>query len=113
MLHVIDDRSAAVDWKAFPDQTAAIRKRLEGQIPSRLKPLRGAKFLVESGEPYRAILKIVKDTKPSLLILNTHGHGFLDRLLIGRTADRVVRGAASSPILLIPPTSAGKRKSKP
>ena len=33
MLHVIQDRSADVDWSAFPDQTAAIRKKLEELIP--------------------------------------------------------------------------------
>lgn len=103
MLHVIQDRSSVVDWKTSPDQTAAIRKRLESLIPS--QATRGCKVdaRVESGEPYRVILKVIKDTKPSLVVLNTHGHGFMSRVLIGSTAERVVRGgAATCPMLLIP-----------
>jgi len=103
VLHVIQDRSAAVDWNSSPDQTAAIRKRLE-----KLIPLGGRSNVVEarvdSGEPYQVILKTIKKLRPSLVVLNTHGHGFLDRVLIGSTAERVVRGGAGmSPMLLIPP----------
>jgi nucleotide-binding universal stress UspA family protein len=100
-LHVIQDRSAAVDWKAFPDQTAAIRQRLRELVPSRSGI--SCEGRVDSGDPYRVILKTMKNSKPSLVVLNTHGHGFLDRILIGSTAERVVRGGAGmSPMLLIP-----------
>lgn len=104
MLHVIQDRSAAVDWKAFPDQTAAIHKKLEALVPSRVRRQCKVDSRVETGDPYRVILKVIKAAKPSLVVLNTHGHGFLDRVLIGSTAERVVRGgAAICPMLLIPP----------
>jgi nucleotide-binding universal stress UspA family protein len=116
MLHVIDDRSAAVDWKAFPDQTKAVRKKLEDLVDA-TQGARKVASVVESGVPHRVILKNIEDTKPSLVILNTHGHGFIDRLLIGSTADRLVRSAtALCPLLLIPPSGrpgrrrAGKRK---
>jgi nucleotide-binding universal stress UspA family protein len=104
LLHVIQDQSATVDWKASPDQTAAIRDRLQDLVATRGKAAPVVKTKVESGEPYHVILNTIKDLKPSLVILNTHGHGFLHRLLIGSTADRVVRGGAGlCPILLIPP----------
>ena len=69
---------------------------------------------VDSGEPYRVILNTIKKLKPSLVVLNTHGHGFLNRILIGSTAERVVRGGAGlSPMLLIPPkTSVPSRRDK-
>ena len=103
MLHVIQDRSAAVDWSSFPDQTAAIRKRLEELIP-RSSRSNVVEARVDSGEPYRVILNTIRKLKPSLVVLNTHGHGFLNRILIGSTAERVVRGGAGlSPMLLIPP----------
>ena len=104
LLHIIQDRSGAVDWSAFPDQTAAIKQRLEELLPSRSRLSGGAR--VGSGQPYRGIVKAIKDSKPSLVVLNTHGHGFLDRALIGSTAERVVRGGVGmSPMLLIPPNS--------
>jgi nucleotide-binding universal stress UspA family protein len=113
MLHVIQDRSAAVDWSAFPDQTAAIRERLEGLIPRNRRPY-VVEARVDSGEPYRVILNTVRKLKPSLVVLNTHGHGFLNRILIGSTAERVVRGGAGlSPLLLIPPnTNVPSRRNK-
>ena len=104
LLHVIQDRSAAVDWKSFPEQTAAIQRKLEQLIPVRSKLLRATDARVESGEPYRVILKAIKDSKPSLVVLSTHGHGFVHRVLIGSTAERVIRGgAAMCPMLMIPP----------
>lgn len=104
LLHVIQDRSATVDWKASPDQTAAIRNRLQELVATRGKAASVIKTQIESGEPYRVILKTIKKLKPSLVILNTHGHGFLQRLLVGSTADRVVRGGTGlCPMLLIPP----------
>ena len=104
LLHVIQDRSAAVDWKSFPDQTSAIHKRLEQLIPVRSKLLRDIDARVESGEPYRVILKTIKESKPSLVVLGTHGHGFVHRVMVGSTAERVIRGgAAMCPMLMIPP----------
>ena len=103
MLHVIQDGSGAVDLKTFSQQAAAIQQRLTELIPSRGKRSYALETRVDSGEPFRVILKTIEDSKPSLVILNTHGHGFLDRLLIGSTADRVVRGgAAMCPMLLFP-----------
>ena len=104
LLHVIQDHSAVVDWKSFPDQTAALHRRLERLIPVRSKLLRDIDARVESGEPYRVILKAIRDSNPSLVVLGTHGHGFVHRVLIGSTAERVIRGgAAMCPMLLIPP----------
>lgn len=104
MLHVIQDRTAAVDWSEFPDQTAAIRQKLSDLVPASVRGQFKVEARVESGEPYRVILKTIQDLKPSLVILNTHGYGFVDRVLIGSTAERVVRGGAEMcPMLLIPP----------
>jgi nucleotide-binding universal stress UspA family protein len=110
MLHVIQDPSGAVDWNAFPEQTAAIKHRLQNLLPSRSRVSGEAR--VGRGQPYRVLLKAIKDSKPSLVVLNTHGHGFLERTLVGSTAERVVRGAAGiSPILLIPPRPKSSRGS--
>lgn len=106
MLHVIPDLASSVDWNAFPEQTAAIKQRLQKLLPSRSRIPCEAR--VDRGQPYRVLLKAIKNSKPSLVVLSTHGHGFLERTLVGSTAERVVRGGAGiSPILLIPP----KRKS--
>jgi len=57
---------------------------------------------VEHGVPYRIILRILRTEKPDLLVMNIHGKGMIDRMLVGSTAERVVR-AALCPVMLIPP----------
>src|SRR5688572_10436903 len=104
LLHVIPDRRGTVDWKSLSEQIDAIQKRLEELIPPEVRRKSKVEARVQSGDPYRVILKTIEDSKPSLTILNTHGHGFINRVLVGSTAERVVRGGVGvSPMLLIPP----------
>src|SRR2546425_5174729 len=68
---------------------------------------------VETGVPYRIILRTLEDEKIDLLVMNIHGKGMLDRALLGSTAERVVR-AAPCPVMLIPPMKRKlKRKARP
>lgn len=103
-LLYVQDRAGDMDWALAPTDITALRKRLEALIPSRVRGWCKVYGLVERGKPYRMILKTIQQIKPSLVILNTHGHGFVNRILIGSVAERVVRGgAALAPMLLIPP----------
>jgi len=112
MLHVLPKWPADVDLKALPDHTAELHKKLEALIPSSIRQESRIDTCVVNGEPYREILKIMEKSKPSLVILNTHGHGFINRILMGSTAERVVRGgAALSPLLIIPPGPGRSRAS--
>jgi nucleotide-binding universal stress UspA family protein len=54
------------------------------------------------GDPVPGILKAVKHHKADLLILGTHGSKNLNRLLLGSTADEVLR-KASCPVLTVGP----------
>lgn len=104
LVHVIPDRSASVDWKAFAEQTEAIQEKLKGLIPADVRRKCKVEARVQSGEPYRAILETIEASKPSLAIFPTHGRGFINRVLVGSTAERVVRGGVGMcPMLLIPP----------
>ncbi len=47
-----------------------------------------------------AILKAVKEKKADLIVMATHGRGFVEHSLIGSTAERVVH-KASCPVLTI------------
>jgi nucleotide-binding universal stress UspA family protein len=68
---------------------------------------------VETGVPYRIILRTIEDERPDLLVMNIHGKGMLDRALLGSTAERVVR-AASCPVMMIPPMKRKlKRRARP
>jgi nucleotide-binding universal stress UspA family protein len=59
------------------------------------------------GRPYQEILGLARELEADLIVLSTRGHSGLKHLLLGSTAERVVR-SASCPVLV-----ARKRKEKP
>jgi nucleotide-binding universal stress UspA family protein len=73
-----------------------------------LKPIR--KFLDQHGiaytsewlvgQPGEEIVKAAKKRKAQLIVMGTHGHGALGRLLMGSVAQRVVTDS-SAPVLLV------------
>ena len=57
---------------------------------------------VLNGSPAAEILRYADDHDIDLIVLGAHGHGLLDRLLIGSVAERVSRHAPCA-VLLVPP----------
>src|SRR6266568_416375 len=92
---------------------AGIRKQLDDVVPAEAKNWCEIVTRVETGVPYRIILKTLEDEKIDLLVMNIHGKGMLDRALLGSTAERVVR-VAPCPVMLIPPMKRKiKRRARP
>lgn len=56
---------------------------------------------VVNGPPSGEIVRYAAEHAIDLIVLGAHGHGFLDRLLIGSVAERVVRHAPCA-VLLVP-----------
>ena len=56
---------------------------------------------VVTGPPSEEIVRYAEANAIDLMVLGAHGHGFLDRLLIGSVAERVVRHAPCA-VLLVP-----------
>jgi nucleotide-binding universal stress UspA family protein len=54
------------------------------------------------GDPSEAILRAIHERDVSMVIIASHGRGFLGRVVIGSVADRVTR-AADVPVLVIHP----------
>jgi nucleotide-binding universal stress UspA family protein len=80
----------------------------ESEAEKVLKPIR--KFLDQHHVSYRAdwvagnaavdILKTAKKDKSHLIVMGTHGHGVLGRILMGSVAQRVV-AESDTPVLLV------------
>ena len=56
---------------------------------------------VKTGHAAEAILRFADETGADLIVIGARGHSTLDRLLIGTTAERVVR-QARCPVLVVP-----------
>lgn len=65
---------------------------------------------VRIGRPAEEIVAAATELKCDLIVLSTHGHGGLDRLLIGSVADRVARLAPCPVFLIRPGKPTGARK---
>ena len=55
----------------------------------------------EVGEPSETILRHAQKRDASLIVVGSHHHGFLHRLIFGSTSEKVVR-KADRPVLVIP-----------
>jgi nucleotide-binding universal stress UspA family protein len=90
-----------------------VEKQLYDLVPAEALNWCDVDTRVETGVPYRIILKTIQDEGIDLLVMNIHGKGMLDRALVGSTAERVVR-VAPCPVMLIPPMKRKlKRKARP
>lgn len=113
LLHVVHDVAADLSGKYRDSLVQGVRKQLEDLVPSETRNWCDVVTRVETGVPYRIILRTLEDEKIDLLVMNIHGKGMLDRALLGSNAERVVR-AASCPVMLIPPMKRKlKRKARP
>jgi nucleotide-binding universal stress UspA family protein len=112
LLHVVHLVAADVSGSYREGVTELYRKDLDALVPPEARKWCDVGIKVESGIPYRVILRTLESENADLLVMNIHGKGMLDRALLGSTADRVVRGA-SCPVLMIPPKRKQKRRARP
>jgi nucleotide-binding universal stress UspA family protein len=102
LLHVLD-HPRAITSRQYRDALAAEAKnRCAKLMPKRAAGAGQADVRIEAGTPFHVVLEVSRKEKADLLVMNTHGQGMFNRVLLGSTTDRVVRGA-TCPVLLIPP----------
>jgi nucleotide-binding universal stress UspA family protein len=112
LLHVLGNIGADTSEKYREILTKKIGDQLEKLIPPEARAWCDAKTRVETGLPFKVILKTVEKENIDLLVMNVHGKRGLDRSLLDSTAERVVR-AASCPVLMIPPRRPVQPKRRP
>ncbi|HEY9174000.1 MAG TPA: universal stress protein [Verrucomicrobiae bacterium] len=102
-------------FKRFEMHVLAVRNEtLERRVKSDLQKL-GRELvgdqhiesvLVRSGKPFTEIVKAARKLETDLIIMATHGHTGLKHLLLGSTAERVIR---YSPCAVLTVRGEGKR----
>jgi nucleotide-binding universal stress UspA family protein len=114
LLHVLHEPTDTGLSFTYQDSLMkGVEKQLYELVPDEARNWCDIDVRVETGVPYRTILKTLQDADIDLLVMNIHGKDMLDRALVGSTAERVVR-AACCPVMLIPPMRRKlKRKARP
>jgi len=74
---------------------------LAGKLPP---PAPSALPSVMIGRPADEIVRHARDYEAELIVIGTHGHDGLQRVLLGSVADRVIR-QATCPVLVVPSRS--------
>jgi nucleotide-binding universal stress UspA family protein len=64
-------------------------------------------YLLVEGDPARGIEQVVLDQHCDLIVMGTHGHRGLERLLLGSVAEQVIRRAPCAVLTARCPTRAG------
>jgi len=55
---------------------------------------------VETGRAYREILRVAEEQRADVIVLGAHGHGLVEQMFVGSTAQHVVR-RAGCPVLIV------------
>lgn len=107
VIHVLSPPTYAVTPEFNVDLTK-IQKEVEVASQGRINELMGrlseegldADSLIEIGSPFAEIVKCARDRDVNLIVLATHGHGAVKHMLLGSTAEKVVR-KAPCPVLTV------------
>jgi nucleotide-binding universal stress UspA family protein len=110
LVHVVPDpfhlpytiEPTGINWsEVLRHWTADARTQL-GQLAARLPADQEAPTMaVVSGTPASEIVRYARDQGADVIVLGSHGHGFMERLVLGSVAERVLRHA-ECPVLLAP-----------
>lgn len=109
-VHIVDQRIHPAYYvmgeqsilQIFPDimkkSDAKLREFASDALPSNIKVATS----VREGSPHSEIIKYANKEKAGLIMMATHGLSGLEKLLIGSTAEKVVR-KASCPVFTVKP----------
>lgn len=104
LLHVIEPAfvpASEMGLVVEVDTSHETRRELE-RLRTRVASQVRCQTLVRRGSAEQEIIAVAKELACDLIILSTHGRSGLDRLLMGSTAERVVR-RAGCPIFIVRP----------
>lgn len=103
VVHVLPDLDPAepgVIWSTIDNVTRS--RHAEQAVTERLADAkyRGVHIHIEFGDPGHEIARCAEEVQADLIVLPSHGRTGLSRILIGSTAERVVR-LAHCPVLVL------------
>lgn len=87
-----------------------LNEELAGIHRKRVEPFCPENCHIRGGHPYQEIIGLAREIAADLIVLSTRGHSGLKHLLLGSTAERVVRGAPC-PVLVARKQKRGSKAS--
>jgi nucleotide-binding universal stress UspA family protein len=107
LAYIVDEALAMgdVDAGIFPDQALkALKEKTENLLHNIKDELGGGvetEILTPVGEVRKMVPDLIKRTGAKLIVIETHKHSAIDRLIEGSVAESVLH-CSSIPVLIIP-----------
>jgi nucleotide-binding universal stress UspA family protein len=105
LLHVMDDLELGVNLGQYAPGRTFVRlndlKRLRDFVQAEHAMDVHPKAVTLEGTPYRVITDFARENNVDLIVINLQSKGFLERAMLGATAERVIR-SATVPVLSLP-----------
>jgi nucleotide-binding universal stress UspA family protein len=103
VLHVVmplDNMSSGMNWGAIDDRSR--EEAVEEHFGEFLKThgFTGVTTVVRVGDPGLEIADYAKDASSKLIVIPSHGHHGVKRMLLGSVAERVIRHAECAVLVL-------------
>lgn len=99
-----EDAYLLANWRQFMKrEEERARAALEREARSKLLQGIRVRILLGAGSPHREIQQIASRTHADLIVISTHGMTGLLHLVMGSVAERVVRHAPCSVLVVKPP----------
>ena len=107
VMHVIEAPERLELWIDGDEATSYVRRwtegaerRLRGAVSDETREYAYVMQRVETGRAYREILRVADEQQADLIVIGAHGHGVLEAMFVGSTAQHIVR-AAACPVLMV------------
>lgn len=109
VMHVVEPLPSIPDVGIELDEREHLRLAEEGirELLAAADPAHTAELKVRSGTPARAIAEECDRWNADLVVVGTHGKGWVDRVLLGSTTERLLNRLPAS-VLVIPVRTASK-----
>ena len=110
LVHVVEAEPTYAAYGFSPDDFPAMHEVQEESVSraaiklgkmAEESGLGGVQIKVLQGQPLHVLLQYAKEVDADMLVLGSHGHGFLSSLLLGSVAEGCVR-KAELPALIVP-----------
>jgi nucleotide-binding universal stress UspA family protein len=100
VLFPLDAMSPGVVWGDVTDdaRTAAVRKQFDAFLAD--AGVSGVTIVTRMGDPGLEIAEYAAEVEADLIVIPSHGYHGVKRLLLGSVAERVIRHAACSVLVL-------------
>lgn len=104
LLHVCQERFYGTEFAYLPIEESAVNwaatDRMKLIAEQKIAPELLGEIVVRHGVAFEEIAKVAKELDAELIIVNTHGYTGLKHVLVGSTAERVIRHAPC-PVLVV------------